>query len=107
MYRGRVGVSADDLDSRLHAGEVRDCARIDYRLRVDSPESASNVEIVELGVMCRMNFSLQRVLPAFLGIIHMLYRREMPAKLGRVSTKAGINVICGLCRMTNSCIGGE
>lgn len=65
------------------------------------------MEIVELEVMGRMNFNLQRVLPAFLGIIHVLYRREMPAKLGHVSTKAGINVISGVYRMTNSCTGGE
>ena len=35
-----------------------------------------------------MNFSLQNVLPAMIGVIHLLYRREKPAKLKRVFPRA-------------------
>lgn len=45
-----------------------------------------------MAMMDSMHFNLQKMLPAYLGIIHTLYRREAPAKLGRVSTKAGVNV---------------
>ena len=35
-----------------------------------------------------MNFSLQNALPAMIGIIHLLYRREKPAKLKRIFPRA-------------------
>ena len=37
----------------------------------------------------RKNYSLQNVLPAYLCVIHSLYRREKPAKIKHVNAKAG------------------
>ena len=42
--------------------------------------------------MYRKNYSLQHILPTYLCVIHSLYRREKPAKLKHVSTKASYSV---------------
>ena len=48
-----------------------------------------------LSVINSMNFALQNAMPAMIGIIHNLYRREKPAKLKRVFPRAANDVSKG------------